>query len=89
MFAFMCVLLIICWGNRIGRKVGFILAYAGIVMAFSWAPFMLGIVGTTNLWLVMMGSLFFLVGGGVPVAINCLYAMAGDVAGDEAATGGR
>ncbi|KAK0648378.1 general substrate transporter [Cercophora newfieldiana] len=65
--------------DRIGRKPSFILAYVGILLAFGWAPLMLGIVHTTNLYLVMLGSLFFLVGGGIPVAMNSLTAMAADV----------
>ena len=40
---------------------------------------MLGVVKTANLYLVMLGSLFFLIGGGIPVAMNSLQAMAADV----------
>ncbi|KAK1834018.1 major facilitator superfamily domain-containing protein [Podospora conica] len=65
--------------DKIGRKPTFILAYIGIILAFAWSPFMLAIVQTTNLYLVMMGSLFFLIGGGIPVAMNSLQAMAADV----------
>ncbi len=43
---------------------------------------MLGVVRTTNLYLVMLGSLFFLIGGGIPVAMNSLTAMAADVSSE-------
>jgi hypothetical protein len=33
----------------------------------------------TNLYALLLGSLFFLIGGGLPVAINTLNAMAADV----------
>ncbi|KAK0624388.1 general substrate transporter [Immersiella caudata] len=68
--------------DRIGRKPTFILAYIGILLAFGWSPLMLGIVQTTNLYLVMIGSLFFLIGGGIPVAMNSLTAMAADVSSE-------
>ncbi|KAK4447310.1 general substrate transporter [Podospora aff. communis PSN243] len=68
--------------DRIGRKPTFILAYIGILLAFGWSPLMLGIVQTTNLYLVMLGSLFFLIGGGIPVAMNSLTAMAADVSSE-------
>lgn len=64
---------------RIGRKPTFVLSYIGIILAFGWSPFMLAVVKTTNLYLVMMGSFFFLIGGGIPVAMNSLQAMAADV----------
>ncbi|KAK5662626.1 hypothetical protein OQA88_8540 [Cercophora sp. LCS_1] len=65
--------------DKIGRKPTFILSYIGIILAFGWGPFMLGVVRTTNLYLVMLGSLFFFIGGGVPVAMNCLMAMTADI----------
>ncbi|KAK0724379.1 general substrate transporter, partial [Lasiosphaeris hirsuta] len=68
--------------DRIGRKPTFIISYCGIILAFGWGPFMLGVVRTTNLYLVMIGSFFFLIGGGLPVAMNSLNAMAADVSSD-------
>lgn len=59
------------------------LSYVGIILAFGWAPLMLGVVKTTNLYLVMLGSLFFLIGGGVPVAMNCLMSMAADISTEQ------
>ncbi|GAB1318260.1 General substrate transporter [Madurella fahalii] len=74
--------------DRIGRKPTFILSYCGIIVAFAWGPLMLAIGETPTLYLAIIGSLFFLVGGGVPVAINSLNAMASDVSSEsDRATG--
>ncbi|KAK3988824.1 general substrate transporter [Cladorrhinum sp. PSN332] len=72
--------------DKIGRKPTFILSYIGIILAFSWAPSLLALGKIHNLYLAMMGSLFFLIGGGVPVALNSLNAMASDLGteGDKA-----
>ncbi len=40
---------------------------------------MLAVVKTTNLYVLLLGSFFFLIGGGVTVAINTLNAMTADV----------
>jgi len=37
---------------------------------------------TPNLYLVIIGCLFFLIGGGIPVAMNILHAMASDVSSE-------
>ncbi|KAK0705833.1 major facilitator superfamily domain-containing protein [Apiosordaria backusii] len=65
--------------DRIGRKPTFALAYVGIVIGFGWGPSLLFFGVTPNMYLVVMGCLFFLIGGGVPVAMNSLNAMASDV----------
>ncbi|KAK4185419.1 major facilitator superfamily domain-containing protein [Podospora australis] len=69
--------------DRIGRKPSFILAYVGIVVGFGWAPLLLAIGATPSIPLVVSGSLFFLIGGGVPVAMNCLNAMASDISSES------
>lgn len=67
----------------IGRKPTFIMSYCGIIVAFAWGPLMLAIGETPNLQLAIIGSLFFLFGGGVPVALNSLNAMASDVSSES------
>lgn len=69
--------------GRIGRKPTFTLAYAGIVLSFSWGPLMLSIGETPHIHLAVFGSLFFLIGGGIPTAFNTLNAMASDVSSDS------
>ncbi|KXX82455.1 Major facilitator superfamily domain-containing protein 10 [Madurella mycetomatis] len=74
--------------DRIGRKPTFILAYCGIIVAFTWGPLLLALGETPNLYLAIIGSLFFLIGGGIPVAINSLNTMASDVSSEsDRATG--
>lgn len=71
--------------DRVGRKKAFVLAYVGVLMAFAWAPLVLWLGGGTErvpLWVLMVGSVFFLVGGGVPMVFNVLNAMAADVSGE-------
>ncbi len=66
----------------IGRKPCFILAYVGIVLGFGWGPLMLVIDKTPHVYLAILGSVFFLIGGGIPVAMNSLNAMAADVSSE-------
>ncbi|KAM0272192.1 hypothetical protein ACHAQH_008815 [Verticillium albo-atrum] len=65
--------------DRIGRKPAFFLSYAGILLGFSWGPLVLSLSHFPNIWILLIGQLFFFIGGGVPVAINNIYAMASDV----------
>ena len=44
---------------------------------------MLVIGETPHVRLAMLGSLFFLVGGGIPMALNALNAMASDVSSES------
>ncbi|KAK4154815.1 general substrate transporter [Chaetomidium leptoderma] len=74
--------------DRIGRKPTFILAYVGTVLVFAWGPLMLVIGETPHVRLAAMGALFFLIGGGIPVAMISLNAMASDVSSEtDRATG--
>ncbi|KAK3934710.1 major facilitator superfamily domain-containing protein [Diplogelasinospora grovesii] len=66
--------------DRIGRKPAFILSYVGIILGFAWGPLNLYFMQTPNLYLVIVSCLWFLIGGGVPVAMNTLHAMASDLA---------
>ncbi|KAJ0161519.1 hypothetical protein CTA2_6085 [Colletotrichum tanaceti] len=66
--------------DRIGRKAGMLLAYVGTVFAFSWSPFVLArFPGLDNIYVLFVGTTFFLVGGGIVVVFNNIYAMAADV----------
>ncbi|KAK3321784.1 general substrate transporter [Apodospora peruviana] len=65
--------------DRIGRKPTFVLSYCGIILSFSWGPALLFFAKAPNLWLIIIGCLFLLIGGGIPVAMNSLNAMAADV----------
>ncbi|KAH6637258.1 general substrate transporter [Chaetomium tenue] len=73
--------------DRIGRKPTFMLAYFGIAICFAWGPIIL-LSETPHIRLAIFGSLFFLIGGGIPVAMNTLNAMASDISSDsDKATG--
>ncbi|KAK2040027.1 major facilitator superfamily transporter [Colletotrichum somersetense] len=65
--------------DRIGRKAGMLLAYAGTLGAFIWGPFVLARFPEASIYLLLAGIFFFLIGGGVVVVFNNLYAMAADV----------
>jgi len=67
---------------RIGRKPSFILSYIGIVLAFAWGPLMLVIGPMPHVRLSVLGSVFFLIGGGIPVAMNSLNAMSSDISSE-------
>lgn len=72
--------------DRIGRKPTAVLAYGGTAASFAFAPFMLGKMQAqvrSNPYLLMTGSLFLLCGGGVPVLLATLYAMAADVSTEK------
>ncbi|KAK0609971.1 major facilitator superfamily domain-containing protein [Bombardia bombarda] len=73
--------------DRIGRKTSFLFSFFGILLGLGWGPLVLLVSGSPNMYLVITGCLFFIVGGGVPVAMNALNAMAADVNqdGDKAA----
>lgn len=58
------------------------IAYLGMMLAFGWTPMILAFGDPSNVRLCVFGSLFFLVGGGVPVAMNTLHAIASDVSSD-------
>jgi PCFT/HCP family folate transporter-like MFS transporter 1/3 len=68
--------------DRIGRKPSFLLAYFGIFLCFAWGPIIL-LSETLHIRLAIFGSLFFLIGGGIPVALNSLNAMASDISSDS------
>ncbi|KAF6803475.1 major facilitator superfamily transporter [Colletotrichum sojae] len=65
--------------DRIGRKPVLLLAYLGTVLSFSWAPLLLSLFPAADIRLLFAGMLFTLVGGGIVVMFNNVYAMAADV----------
>ncbi|KAK2010489.1 major facilitator superfamily transporter [Colletotrichum eremochloae] len=65
--------------DRIGRKAGMLLAYSGTLGAIFWGPFVLASFPEASVYFLLLGILFFLIGGGVVVVFNNLYAMAADV----------
>ncbi|KND93588.1 hypothetical protein TOPH_01530, partial [Tolypocladium ophioglossoides CBS 100239] len=72
--------------DRIGRKPTAVLAYGGTAVSFAFTPLMLGGMQAQvrgNPYLLMTGSLFLLFGGGVPVLLATLYAMAADVSTEK------
>ncbi|GJC93274.1 major facilitator superfamily transporter [Colletotrichum higginsianum] len=69
--------------DRIGRKAGMLLAYVGTVFAFSWSPFILARFPGLNIYVLFLGSTFFLIGGGIVVVFNNIYAMAADVSTEK------
>jgi hypothetical protein len=66
----------------VGRKPAFLLSYVGINLGFAWGPLMLAVGEVPRPQLAVIGSLFFLIGGGIPVALNTLNAMASDVSSE-------
>ncbi|KAK4145118.1 general substrate transporter [Dichotomopilus funicola] len=69
--------------DRIGRKPSFVIAYLGMMMAFAWTPLILAFGDPSLVRLCVFGSLFFLFGGGVPVALNTLHAIASDISSES------
>ncbi|GAO16874.1 hypothetical protein UVI_02011950 [Ustilaginoidea virens] len=72
--------------DRIGRKPTAVLAYGGFAVSSCFAPLMLAGFQhhvRRNPYVLMIGSLWVLVGGGVPVLLNTLYAMAADVSTEQ------
>ncbi|ODA79841.1 hypothetical protein RJ55_05438 [Drechmeria coniospora] len=72
--------------DRLGRKPTAVLAYLGLATSFAFSPLMFSLWRTQvreNPYLLMTASLFLLLGGGVPVLLATLYAMAADVSADE------
>ncbi|KAM7192584.1 general substrate transporter [Naviculisporaceae sp. PSN 640] len=65
--------------DRIGRRKVFGLAYLGIFLSFAYGPLILWFDTAPTVWVLLFGSFFLLIGGGVPIATNSLNAMAVDI----------
>ncbi|TQV98941.1 hypothetical protein V2A60_007363 [Cordyceps javanica] len=72
--------------DRFGRKPTALLAYLGVFVSFSFTPLMLGPPlrqsVRANPYLLLWGNLFHVLGGGIPVLLQTLYAMAADVSSE-------
>ena len=72
--------------DRIGRKPTALFAYSGLATSFCFGPLMLGLMRDEirrNPYLLLMGNIFTFFGGGVPVLLATLYAMAADVSTEK------
>ncbi|KAM7210330.1 general substrate transporter [Rhypophila decipiens] len=65
--------------DRIGRRKVFGLSYLGIFLSFAYGPLILWFDKAPSVWVLLFGSFFLLIGGGIPIATNSLNAMAVDV----------
>ncbi|KAF7558684.1 hypothetical protein G7046_g5482 [Stylonectria norvegica] len=68
--------------DKLGRKPTVIFAYFGVTISFTFGPIMLWVFQMQirrNPYLLMLGSAFQVLGGGVPVLLNTLYSIAADV----------
>lgn len=72
--------------DRFGRKPTALLAYIGVFASFFFTPLMLGppLRGSirANPYLLLWGNIFQAAGGGIPVLLQTLYAMAADVSSE-------
>jgi hypothetical protein len=59
-----------------------VLAYFGTALVFAWSPLMLVVGETPHVRLATLGAVFFLIGGGIPTAINSLNAMVSDISSE-------
>ncbi|KAM5342366.1 hypothetical protein ACJ41O_013332 [Fusarium nematophilum] len=72
--------------DKIGRKPTIIFAYSGVAVAFLFGPFALKMFRDQfreNPYLLLVGAFFQLLGGGVPVFLSTLYAVAADVSSEK------
>ncbi len=73
--------------DRFGRKPTALLAYVGVFVSFLFTPLMLGPPlqhrVRANPYILLWGNLFQIVGGGIPVLLQTLYAMAADVSSED------
>lgn len=72
--------------DKIGRKPTVLLSYAGVAASFLFAPFGLGTQRDyirDHPYILMAGSVFQLIGGGVPVLLSTLYAIVADVSDEK------
>jgi MFS family permease len=72
--------------DRIGRKPTALISYGGVALSFSFAPLLLGPwkqMIRSNPYILLVGNVWLLFGGGVPVLIATLYSIAADVSTEQ------
>jgi MFS transporter, PCFT/HCP family, solute carrier family 46 (folate transporter), member 1 len=72
--------------DKIGRKPVALFSYMGLVMSFSFGALMLGTCQhqvRSNPYILMAGSLFLLLGGGIPVLLVILFAIAVEISTEK------
>lgn len=65
--------------DKVGRKPALLLSWIGIMLAFGWGPAVLWFSAQPNIFLLLFGSVFLFIGGGIPTTINVMFSMASDV----------
>ncbi|KAK5993615.1 Efflux pump ustT-like protein [Cladobotryum mycophilum] len=72
--------------DKIGRKPTALFSYAGIALSLFFGPFMLGTMQRevrSNPYILVLGSLFLFLGGGIQVLLAALYSIAADVSSEK------
>jgi MFS transporter, PCFT/HCP family, solute carrier family 46 (folate transporter), member 1 len=69
--------------SRLGRKPAFLFSWAGIFVSFSTGPVYMYFFRDISPYWLLPGSVLQIFGGGVPVAMSVLYAMAADVTSEK------
>lgn len=72
--------------DTIGRKPIILMAYGAQAVSFCLTPFALGelrMIVRENPYILLWGTLFTLIGGGVPVLMSTFYAIAADVSTEK------
>lgn len=72
--------------DRIGRKPTVFISYLGVSVSFYFSPVMLGFFNhffRRHPYALMCGYVFQLIGGGIPVLLATLYAIASDVSSEQ------
>lgn len=72
--------------DRMGRKPTVLLSFGGLAASFYLTPFMLGPSKDSireHPYILLIGTMFTLIGGGIPVLITTLFAMISDVSTEK------
>jgi len=69
--------------HRLGRKPVLIFSYGGVCFSFATTPLYFHYFRNINPYFILIGSVGQAFGGGIPVALSTLYAIATDVTSEE------